>query len=171
MAQYNNKEGRMYNKISKGSAIVHILTAVLLVGLMILFVFLRPQVEEGGDVSEGLGAAFSVLFFILGCIPLYLSSFSYTIVAVVFGSNMLKEQSRQELISYNRRPLIAALILLPFFVVGLFLASALFSDSTLGVFPVLYAIVAALAYLASIIAQIVTIAKLKRTPEETFDVA
>ena len=156
----------MYNKISKGSAIIHLLTAVLLVGLMILFIFLRPQVEEGGDVSEGLGAAFSVLFFIIGCIPLYLASFSYTIVAAVFGSKMLKQQSQHKLIQFNRRPLIAALVLLPFFAVGLFLASALFADSTLGVLPVLYTIVTVMAYLASIITQIITLAKLKKAPAE-----
>ena len=169
MVQYKNKEVRMYNKISKGSAIVHIVTAVLLVGLMILFIFLQPQVEEGGDLGEGIGAAFSVLFFLIGCIPLYLASFSYTIVSVVFGAKMFKEQSRHKLILFNRRPLIAACVLLPFFAVGLFLASALFADSTLGVFPILYAIVTALAYLASIITQIVTLSKLKKSPEDPID--
>ena len=167
MVQYNNKEVRMYNKISKGSAIVHVLTAVLLVGLMILFIFLEPEVSEaGGDLGEGIGAAFSVLFFLIGCIPLYLSAFSYTIVAVVFGSKMFKEQSRQKLISYNKRPMIAAFVLLPFFLIGLFLASALFSYSTLGMFSVLYTIVTVVAYIAGIITQIVTIAKLKKSPEE-----
>ena len=157
----------MFNKKSKASAILLIVTAVLLVGLMILFLFLRPQVEDEGDLGEGLGAVFSMLFFILGCIPLYAGAVLFVIVALVFGCKMLKQQSGKTLISYNTRQLIATCVLLPFIVAGLIICSPLFTTSTLGLTPVIYTVVTMLAYAASLITQIATIVVLKKTPEET----
>ena len=156
----------MYNKKSKASAILLIVTAVLLVGLMILFLFLRPHVGDDSDLGEGVGAVFSMLFFILGCIPLYAGALAFVIVALVFGGKMLKQQSRQKLISFNVRQLIATFVLLPFIAVGLIICSPLFTTSTLGMLPIVYTIVTALAYVASLITQIATIAVLKKMPEE-----
>ena len=156
----------MYNKKSKASAILLIITAVLLVGLMILFPFLQPHIEDSSDASEGIGAAFGVLFFIIGCFPLYAGAVSFVIVASVFGIKMLKQQLRSKLISYNVRQLIATCVLLPFIAVGLIICSALFANSTLGIFPIIYVIIVALAYVASLITQIVTIPLLKKMPEQ-----
>ena len=157
----------MYNKKSKASAILTVITAVLLIGLMILFLFLSPKVEDEGDLGEGLGAVFSMLFFILGCIPLYAGALSFVIVALVFGGKMLKQQSRNKLISFNVRQLITTCVLLPFILVGLVICSPLLATSTLGILPIIYTIVTALAYVGSLITQIATIVVLKKSPEET----
>ncbi len=106
----------MYNKKSKTSAILAIITAVLLIGFMILLPFLRYNVEDG----NGLAAFFAVLFSVYGYPVIYASALSFVIVALIFGIKMLKQQSRNKLISFNTRMLIATCVLLPFLAVGLF---------------------------------------------------
>ena len=156
----------MYNKKSKASAILTITAAVLVLGMMILLPFLQPKIEGDNEVGAGIGAVFALLFFILGCLPLYASALPFTIVGVIFGSKMLKEQSCQTLISLNKRMLIATCVLLPILLVGIFLSSALIVSSSLGLLPVIYIVVTMVAYLAALIAQIVALVMLKKSPAE-----
>ena len=164
----------MYNKKSKASAILAIITAVLLLVLMILLPFLLLNVEiadnPDADTGEGIGTAFAVLFgvvfAIIGYIVFYVSAIPFVIVGLVYGIRILKQQSRAKLIAHNRSLLIAACVLLPFLVVGMILSGLLILNSAFGVFPIIYLVIVALVYLASLIAQIVVIGQLKRMPEE-----
>ena len=97
---------------------------------------------------------------------IYASAIPFAIVALIFGIIMLKQQSRKKLISYNVRLLIATCVLLPFIAIGLFIISEMLFNSTLGVFPIIYTILLALAYIASLVTQIVAIVLLKKSPEE-----
>lgn len=156
----------MYNKKSKVSAILTIVAAVLVLGLMILLPLLQPKVEGDNEVGAGIGAVFALLFFILGCLPLYASALPFAIVGLVFGCKMLKEQARQKLISLNKRMLIATCVLLPVLFVGLLLSGALIANSSLGLLPVIYTVVTAISYFAALVCQIVAIVLLKKSPEE-----
>lgn len=153
----------MYNKKSKTSAILAIITAGLLIGLMILLLFLKYDVKE----DNFFAAFFVVLFSLFGYAIVYVSAIPFVIVALVFGIKMLKQQSRQKLISFNKRLLIATCILLPFLAVGLIGSSELTSQSKLGLFPPIYIIIVALAYFICLITQIVTIIVLKKLPAES----
>ena len=153
----------MYNRKSKISAIFAIITAILLIGFMVLLPFLQYDVGEG----NGLAAVFITLFYILGCMPIYAGSIAFVIVALVFGIKMLKQQSRKKLISFNVRMLITTCVLLPFLAVGLIICSGLIFQSTLELFPTIYTIVVSSAYIAGLITQIVTIVVLKKSPEES----
>ena len=156
----------MYNKKSKASAILTIIAAVLVLGIMILLPFLRPTIESDDDLGAGIGAVFALLFFILGCLPIYLSSLPFAIVGLVFGSKMNKAQDRQKLISLNKRMLITSCVLLPVLIIGLILSSALIFNSSLGILPIIYTVVTMLVYIAALIAQIVALTTLKKMPIE-----
>ena len=151
----------MYNKKSKASAILAVITAVMLVGFMVLLPFLLYNTE-----IKGAGVLIIIFTLILGYLPLYASAIPYVIVASIFGGKMLKEQSRHKLISFNTRMLITACVLLPFLAWGLVSSSEVISQSSLGIFPIVYTVVMALAYVAALIAQIVTIVVLKKLPDE-----
>ena len=157
-----SKEGLMYNSKSKTSAILAIITAVLLVGLMVLVPFLLYNTE-----LEGLEALALIFAFIYGFLPLYVGAFIWTIVGLVFGIKMLKQQSRKKLISFNRRMLATTIVLLPLIAFGMTLCSSLILRSSLGLFPTIYTVITALAYIACLITQIATIVALKKLPEET----
>ena len=153
----------MYNRKSKISAILAIITAVLLIGFMVMLPFLHYNIDEG----NGLAAFFIILFSIFGYAIIYASAISFTIVALIFGIKMLKQQSRKKLISFNVRMLITTCVLLPFLAVGLIGSSGLIFQSTLRQFPTVYTIVLSVTYIADLITQIVTIVLLKKSPEES----
>ena len=152
----------MYNRKSKTSAILSIITAVLLIVLMVLLPFLQYNVDEG----NGLAAFFIVIFSIFGYAIIYAGAIPFVIVALIFGIKMLKQQSREMLISFNVRMLITTCVLLPFLAVGLIGSSGLIFQSTFKLFPTIYTILVSLAYIACLITQIVTIVVLKKSPEE-----
>lgn len=155
----------MYNKTSRVSAILLLVSVVLLVGFLAMLPNLQYQTEQGG--AEAIGAAFLVLIsVVLGYLPTYIISIIYAIVALVFGIRMLVEKTRDKLIKFNRRILIASCVLLPFFVFGLVMSGGMIAGSQLGVFPTIYTILVAIAYVANIVTQIVTLVKLKKSPEE-----
>lgn len=156
----------MYNKKSKASAILTIIAAALVLGMMILLPFLQPEIEADNETAAGIGTVFALLFFILGCMPLYLSALPFSIVGLVFGSKMMKAQDRQNLISLNKRMLITTCVLLPVLVVGLALSSAIIFNSSMGLLPVIYIVVMAIVYIAALIAQIAAIVTLKKLPYE-----
>ena len=154
----------MYNKKSKVSAILTIVTALLLVGLMILLPILLNHSElEGWEV---LALIFGLIY---GFLPLYVGSFIYVIVAFILGGKMRKEQDRDKLISFNKRMLIAGLVLLPFIALGTYLCSAVIAASALGVIPVIYVVITAIAYVATIVANIVAMSALKKMADEYDD--
>lgn len=153
----------MYNKKSRTSAILVIITAVLLIGFMILLRFLQYK-GDGANWQDGFAVVFIVIF---GYPLIYASSISFSIVAIVFGILMLKQRFRKKLISSNVRMLIATCVLLPFIAVGMYMASQMIFKSTLGVFPIIYAVTTWVAYIAGLIALIVTIVLLKKSPEES----
>ena len=156
----------MYNKKSKGSAILTVIAAVLVIGLMILLPFLLYNTQ-----LEGLDVLAIILSLLYGFLPMYLSGVSYVIVGLIFGSKMLKQQLRKKLISFNVRMLITTCVLLPFLALGVGMFWALITQSSLGLFPIIYTIITVLAYFASLIAQIVAIVVLKKSPEETEPIA
>ena len=126
--------------------------------------FLQYKEIEG---ENGLGIAIGLIFVVgIGYPIIYVSSVPFVIVAVVFAILILRQQSRKKLISYNVRLLIATCVLLPFIAIGLFIVSEMLFNSTLGVFPIIYTILLALAYIASLVTQIVAIVLLKKSPEE-----
>ncbi|MCH5148597.1 MAG: hypothetical protein J1G05_04445 [Clostridiales bacterium] len=153
----------MYNKKSKVSAWLAIATALLLIGFMILLPFLQYKTAEG----DGLGVGIALIFMIIYGFPvIYLSSIPFVIVALIFGIKMLKQQSRKKLISLNVRMLITSIVLTPFLIFGFMLAGGIAFHSVLGLFPIIYAVLIALAYAAGIVAQIATIIILKKSPKE-----
>ena len=153
----------MYNKKSKASAILAIITAVLIVGFLILLPLLLFNTQlEFGEVI-----ALIIAGLIFGFLPLYASGMPYFIVALVFGIRMLKEQSRKKLISFNKSLLIATCVLLPFLMLGIGMCSSIVRSSATGIIIVIYAIATVLAYLAGLIAQIIALVQLKKSPEET----
>ena len=152
----------MYNKKSKVSAILAVITAVLLIGFMILLPFLRYDVENG----NGFAAFFIFIFSFFSYAIIYASAIPFVIVALVFGIKMLKQQSRKMLISLNVRLLITTCVLLPFLAAGIIGGSGSIFQSKFEQFPMIYTIVMAVFYVSCLIAQIVTIVVLKKSPEE-----
>ena len=152
----------MYNRKSKASAILAIVTAVLFVGFMVLLPFLMT----GAGDNYGFAAIFVVMFGILGYIPIYLSAVAFVIVALIFGIKMLKQQSREKLISYNVRMLITTCVLLPFLIIGVVVSAALIFAPGIGLVSTIYFAVLALAYIGGLAAQIVAIVLLKKSPEK-----
>ena len=158
----------MYNKKSRISAILLIVTVALLIGFMIMLPFLQyKQVDGDGDLGAAIGSAVEIIIVIVFAYPaIYVSSATFCIVALVFGIKMFKQQSRKKLIGYNKRMLITTCVILPFLAFGLAFGSEMLFNSTLGVFPIIYTVLIALAYLACLVMQIVTIILLKKMPEE-----
>ena len=152
----------MYNKKSIASAILAIVTALLLIGLMILLPLLQYNSEEG----NGFAAFFIVLFSLFGYMILYAGAIPFSIVALIFGIKMLRQQSRNRLISYNIRMLIATCILLPVLAVGVIGSSGMIFQTDSNLFPTIYTVVVSITYIACLIAQITTIVTLKKSPEE-----
>lgn len=157
----------MYNKKSKISAVLAVITALLLIGFMIMLPLLQYKVPEGDEAGNAIGIGFALLIVIAYGYPLvYASSIPFALVGLIFGIKMLRQQSRKKLISLNVRMLITSIVLLPFLTVGLMLTSSISFHSTLGLFPVIYVVVLALAYILGIISQIVAIILLKKSPAE-----
>ena len=153
----------MHNKKSKIAAILVLVTAVLMIGFMILLPFSPYDTDEG----NGFAAFFILLFSFFGYAVIYASAIPFTIVALVFGVKMLKAQSREVLISLNTRMLITTCVLLPFLAAGIFGSSGSIFQSKLGALPIVYTIIVAVAYFACLIAQIITIVTLKKSPEKS----
>ena len=151
----------MYNRKSKVSAILAIITAVLLIGFMVLLPFLPNNVGE----ENGLAVFFIVLFGLFSYAIIYASAIPFTIVALIFGIKMLKRQSRKMLISFNVRLLITTCVLLPFLAVGVTGSIGTILQSKLGLFPMIYTVVVSTFYIACLITQITTIVVLKKSPE------
>lgn len=153
----------MYNKKSKISAILVLVTAALLIGFMILL----PNLQYKQTDDDNIGTAFGLIFLIVYGYPVvYAGSIPFAIVALVFGIKMLIQKDRKKLISYNVRMLITSIILLPFIAVGMYMASTMVFNSTLGALPIVYVIVMALSYVAGLVMQIVSIVLLKKAPVE-----
>lgn len=152
----------MYNVKSRTSAILTIVTAVLLIGFMVLIPFLRYKVENN-DGQEALTALFVTIISFIGCSSIYLSAISFAVVGLIFGIKMLKQQSKEMLIFYNVRMLITTCVLLLSLAWGFILSYALIFNSTLELLPVIYTIAIALAYIATLVTQIVTINALKHS--------
>lgn len=153
----------MYNAKSKVSAVLAIVTALLLIGFMIML----PLLQYKAEGENGLAISLTLIIVMAYGYPLvYASSIPFVIVAIIFGIKMLKQQSRKKLISLNVRMLITSIVLTPFLAAGLMLTSSLTSLSTLGLFPVIYVIIMAAAYAVGIISQIVAIILLKKSPAE-----
>ena len=149
----------MYRKKSLISALLTIITAALCIGFMIMVPTLKYDVEEGG-----LGAVFFIfLFGAFGNALIYIGQIPFVIVALIFGIKMLLNQSREKLISYNIRMLITTCVLLPFVAVGLIYIYDLYLQSVIGLFSGIYTIAVAVAYVAGLITQIVTIVVLKKS--------
>ena len=153
----------MYNRKSKTAAILALITAVLLIGFMIMLPFSRYDTEGG----NGFAAFFIFLFSFFGYIVIYASAIPFTIVALIFGLKMLRTQSRDALISLNTRMLIATCVLLPFLAAGIFGSAGSIFQSELGQLPIVYTIIVAVSYFACLLAQIVTIVALKKSPKES----
>lgn len=153
----------MYNKKSKASAILSLITILLLVGLMIWLPFMQIKTEEGNELGAGLAAFVTILF---GYPLIYIASCVFGIVALIFSILMLKQQARKKLIGYNVRMLITACILLPVLAIGLYIGCNIIFQTVTGVWPIIYTMLAVAAYLASLISYIVSIVALKKSPEE-----
>lgn len=152
----------MYNKKSKATAALAIVTALLLVGMMVLMPFLLQNTElEGGDLFGNI-----LGFILFGFIPLYAGAAPFALVALIFGIVILKTKSRKSLIYSNVKLLVASLVLAPPLTLGLIVGRGFISTSAFGAFPVVYVVATALSYLAGIVTQIVTIVILKKSPEE-----
>ena len=151
----------MYNRKSKVSAILAIITAALLIGFMILLLFLPNNIGE----ENGLAVFFIVLFSFFGYAIIYASAIPFVTVALIFGIKMLKQQSRKRLISFNVRMLITTCVLLPFLAVGVVGSIGTILQSNLGLFPMIYTVVVSAFYIACLITQIATIVILKKSPE------
>ena len=153
----------MYNKKSKASALLTIITAILIIGYMVML----PILLSSSEMEFGEVIAILLIGMVVGLLPLYASAIPFAIVGLIFGPKMLKQQSRQKLISLNTRMLITTCVLLPVMVWGVFSNIDLVSQSKMGVFPVIYVVVMALGYVAALVAQIVALVLLKKSPEES----
>ena len=151
----------MYNKKSRISAILALANAALFIGFMIIFSTLKYSAEGG------LSAAFFIfLFGAYGSVLVYVSSIPFVLVSLIFGVKMLLQKSREKLISFNKRLLIATCVLLPFIALGLIYVADLFLMSAIGQFPGIYTFFIGALYVVGLITQIVTIVVLKKSPEE-----
>ena len=155
----------MYRKRSIFSAVVAIVTILMLIGLMILIP--NCQVQETEDGQEALGLAFALLFVVaFGYPATYITSVVFCIVALVFSIKMLKSDEQDKLKRYNVSMLIASLVLLPFFAIEMLLLSSILFNSQLGVIPKIYVLALGVVYLIGIIARIISIVLLKKAPSE-----
>lgn len=156
----------MYRKKSIFSAVVAIVTIVMLVGLMVLIPNCKVQETEG---NNALGIAIGLAIFVVpfGYPATYITSVVFCIVALVFSIKMLKSDEQDKLIHYNVSMLITSLVLSPLFLLEMLLMSMILFNSQLGVFPKLYVFALGIVYLTGIIAQIISIVILKKAPSES----
>ena len=152
----------MFIKISRMSAILLLISAVLLVGFLVMLPNLQFQDSEKEDM---LG--FAIAMVILGLPLTYGASVIFTIIALILGILLLTKKTRKKLVGLNIGALVVSLVLLPAFAFALYIVGQLLVNSQLGAFPILYTILVALVYLMGIVTQIVTIARLKKAPEES----
>ena len=151
----------MYNKKSKASAIITIVSAILVLGIMIMLPILFKFTKLEGWDSLNL-----IVAMIYGFFPLYIAGIIYVIVGFVYGSRMRKQQLRKKLISHNLAMLITSIVIIPLFAWGLAACWGMMFNSVLGVFPTIYVLATMAMYLASLITNIVTVVKLKKMPDE-----
>ena len=151
----------MYNRKSKVSAITAIVASALMFGFMILLVTMPINLEK-----FGWGAIFVLLVVIGAYAIIFVSALPFAIVSLVFGIRMLKQQSRQKLISHNISVLITSCVLLPFLAIGVYVGVGVILGATLELIPLIYTIVLGCAYVTNLISSIVCLILLKRSPEE-----
>ena len=152
----------MYHRISMVSAITAIVASALMFGFMIMLVLMPIHLEE-----FGLGAIVVLLVVIGAYALIFISALPFAIVSLVFGVRMLKQQSRQKLISHNISVLVTSCVLLPFLAIGVYVGVGVILGATLELIPLIYTIVLGCAYVTNLIASIVCLIFLKRSPEET----
>ena len=158
----------MYNKKSRISAILIITAAALLLGLMVLM-----HVAFAGK-NPTAGEVVSVFVYMLYFFwPIYLGAFAFVVVGLIFGIKVLKQQRRKKLIRYNVATLITTFLAMPLLMFDCALAvDTLRFDVQIGrtsaqnVLYVIFAVITTLCYLAALVAQIVAIVRLRRSPKE-----
>lgn len=153
----------MYNKISRASGIILVVVAALFIGMLIKIPFIQYNSTE----DNGLGLVFIVaLFGMYGNIIVYASTVPFIVCALVFGIIMLKQKSREKLISLNKRILIATCVLLPFVAIGLTYYYLLFTIAALDVLMTIFLFAVTILYPACVVTPIVTMILLKKSPAE-----
>ena len=157
----------MYRKRSIFSAIVAIVTILMLIGLMILIPNCKVQEPEEGQEALGIAIALAFLVVPFGYPSTYLTSVVFCIVALVFSIKMLKSNQQDKLIHHNVSMLIASLVLAPFFLIEMLLMSTILFNSQLGVLPKIYVLALGVVYLIGIISRIISIVLLKKAPSES----
>ena len=151
----------MYNRKSMASAISAIIASALMFGLMIMLPILGVDWQK-----FGLAAILVIIAVISAYVLIYLSALPFAILALVYGIRMLKEQSRQKLIAYNKSVLIATCVLLPFLALSVGYGLAITFAAKLDVIALSYTVLTACAYLACLVSSIVSLVLLKKSPEE-----
>lgn len=150
----------MCNKRSIASGVLAILTALLLVGFMVSL----PSMGLDFEDENGFAVFFLAIFGMYGYIVLYVSAIPYVIVALIFGFKMLKGRPQEEQISLNKRLLIATCVLALFIEGGLIYGLMMF-QSGFGIIPKVYSVVLMIAYFVTLVAEIATIVRLKKSPQ------
>ena len=151
----------MHNRKSRITAILILITALLVIAFMIAFPIWRFNSEKDDNI---IAAYFSLIFTALEYSGIYLCGIPYAITAIIFGVKMLLFRSRKKLLSLNVRMLIASCVLFPFF--GMGIMNVGMANPSVGGFQKGFAIVVTCIYIVSIVAEIVTIILLKHTPDE-----
>ena len=163
-----------YNKKSRVSSILLIVTAIALVGLMILMAALFSNIDGDKIASDGEGAAVAAaaavfaiaIVAVVGLFVFYAASIPFVIFAAVLGILMRVERSRRKLIRHNVTMLVVTCLLMPFIGTGLAWSGIVISVSAAPLFPTAYTLLVAFLYLACFVTQIVTIVVLKKSPVE-----
>lgn len=150
----------MYNKKSRISAILSLVTAALFVGLLLVFAF------SGMNLEGNIGAA--LLIFILGGYGLalfYAGSILAAVITFFCGLAMLLGKTQRRLISANKSLMILCIILLPFVALGMLYVGYLYYMVVDGLPRFIFTVVTGIAYFGCIVVSIVTLISLKRMPE------
>lgn len=154
----------MYNRKAKTSAILALVTAVLLIGFVVMLFNLQYEQQEGDNVGTAIALAFVIMFsyMFIGAGVIIFSAF-----ALIFGIKMLKQQARRKIISLNVGLLITTCISIIPLVIGFLGGSTIIFHSTLEVLPIIYTVIVSVSLIASLLADILTIVLLKKSPEES----
>lgn len=153
----------MYNRKSRTSAILALVTAVLLIGFMVMLFNLQYKQQEGDNFGTAIALAFVIMFSYIFIIE---GVIVFTVFALIFGIKILKQQARRKLIILNVWLLITSCLNLISLVIGVEGSQFIIFNSTLGVFPIIYTVIVSLSYVSSLVADIVTIILLKKSPKE-----
>ena len=152
-----------YNKKSRASAVLSIVTAVALFVQMILMAYLFANMD-GEDM--GLAIIAVALLAVVGLVVFYAASIPFAIVAMILGILMRVEKSRKKLLRHNVTMLVITCLLMPFIATGMLWSAIVISASAEPLFPTVYTLAVAGLYVACFVVQIVTIVALKKSPPE-----